>query len=95
MSKDFNVLDYQIEDNAFIRIFSEEIDEKEFVWHRDENERIIKVIHADVKWCFQFDNQLPFELKSNDILNIKKHMFHRLYKGKGSLVLMIREIKDV
>lgn len=91
LTQDFNVLDYHINKSQFIRIFDNSVDQKEFEWHRDHCERKVYVIYADLFWKFQFDDQIPFLLKTGSCFKIKSNDFHRLIKGRGSLILMIEE----
>ena len=42
-------------------------------------------------WQFQFNGELPFELKENMIFKIPEGMYHRLIKGKTDLVLKIKK----
>ena len=91
LSKKFNVVDYHIDSKSFLRIFNNEIESKHFEWHRDEKNRKVKVVYADKGWMFQFDNYLPFDIKSGMNISIKEHAYHRVYKGVGSLILLIKE----
>jgi hypothetical protein len=44
-----------------VRLFSQEIDESELMWHRDEEDRIIEATeHSD--WKIQLDNQIPINI---------------------------------
>jgi hypothetical protein len=79
----------QIEENSsIIRTFSQDVDESELVWHRDRKDREVKII-GETDWMFQFDNQLPQQLK--DILFIPKDTYHRVIKGTGELNILIQE----
>ena len=71
--------------------YDHSVDQKEFEWHRDHCERKVYVIYADLFWKFQFDDQIPFLLKTGSCFKIKSNDFHRLIKGRGSLILMIEE----
>ena len=51
-----------IAENIFERVFDLSVDNEELVWHRDRRTRFLKVIEG-VGWKFQFDNQLPKEIK--------------------------------
>ena len=44
------------------RAFNHDVKDEELVWHRDENDRIVKVI-SGVGWKFQFDNELPMTME--------------------------------
>ena len=50
-----------ISDNKFKRVFSSDVSEKELVWHRDKENRIVEVMN-DSDWEFQMDNELPILL---------------------------------
>ena len=52
----------QIEEGYYIRTFSEDISEIELKWHFDEEDRIV-LCEDDSDWFFQFDNELPIQLK--------------------------------
>lgn len=43
---------------------------------------------------FQFDNELPFELKPDMEIVIAKEAFHRVIKGKGNLKVQIKEVEN-
>ena len=93
-SKSFNLLDIFIKENSFIRVFNASIQDEEFVWHRDENKRRVKVLYTDGNWKFQHDNCLPFTLKNEDTLLIEKEVYHKLHKGEGLLILHVQEFKE-
>lgn len=72
-----------------IREFSEDIDSKELLWHRDrEDRRIVTIGNTD--WQVQLDNQLPVSLNSS--IFIKKHQWHRVLKGTGVLRVKIYKL---
>ena len=75
-----------------MRVFPNDIPEEELVWHRDEENRIIRVVNG-VGWQFQYENNLPFELEVGEILFIPKMMYHRIYK-KGNNNLIIEIVKN-
>lgn len=79
-----------ISDNKFERVFSSDVSEKELVWHRDKENRIVEVID-DSDWMFQMDNELPIPLKKGVKLNIPKEVFHRVIKGTSDLKILIEE----
>ena len=82
--------EHKINNQSFIRIFDDNIDESELVWHRDYETRFIKVIE-NTNWKFQFDNELPF-LLSEDFI-IPKETHHRLLKGNGKFIVEITEFE--
>lgn len=83
--------DKVIDKNRFVRTFGPDIYNDELIWHRDKKDRKIKVLAGNY-WKLQFDNQVPFELKINDEIEIPKMVYHRLIKGTNVLKLMIEEI---
>ena len=82
--------DKAIGDNRFVRTFESDVYTDELVWHRDERNRTIKVLAGD-DWKLQFDNEIPFEIKIDDVIEIPKMVYHRLIKGSTVLKLMIEE----
>jgi len=52
----------------------------------DDEDRIITVL-GETNWQFQFENQLPVPLDRP--IFIKRHQWHRLIKGDGSLMISI------
>ena len=77
-------------DGTYIRVFEEDVDESELVWHRDHHDRSISVITGK-GWKFQFDDELPRDI--NSVKYIPKGTYHRIIKGEGKLVLQIRDMK--
>lgn len=82
--------DKAIGDNRFVRTFEADVYFDELVWHRDKRDRVIKVLAGD-DWKLQFDNEIPFEIKIDDVIEIPKMVYHRLIKGSTVLKLMIEE----
>ena len=76
-------------DDSFVRTF-DNVQSDELVWHRDKKDRTVKVIRSD-NWKIQFDNELPNIMDEGDTININKEVYHRLHRGKGKLVLEIKE----
>ena len=82
----------QISNNKFERIFREHTDDSELVWHRDHNDRNVKVLTGK-GWKVQMDNQLPKEIKRGDEFFIPKETYHRLIKGTGNLKVKIKKLQ--
>ena len=78
-----------ISKNESIRIFNQDLFEDELKWHFDDEDRTIESIE-ETDWKFQFDNQLPIELKGP--IKIKRGEYHRLIKGSGDLKISIKRI---
>jgi len=74
------------------RTFSKDLSENELKWHWDEEDRYV-ICENNTDWKFQFDNQLPIEIKRNEPIFIKKGEYHRIIKGNNDLKLKIKKIK--
>lgn len=72
------------------RLFREEVDEQELLWHQDEKDRKVLVL-AGKNWEFQFDDELPFRLEEGIVVRIPNHKYHRVIKGVGDLIIKITE----
>ena len=77
-------------DNGSVRTFDSNVNSSELVWHRDRENRRVKVLEGE-GWQFQYDDQLPFMLKEGDELFIEKMTYHRLLKGKSQLKVQIEK----
>jgi len=75
-----------LEENTFIREFSQDIDELDLIWHMDDEDRTIVAIE-ETDWLFQFDDELPLSL--NSLIFIPRHKIHRVIKGTGNLKIKI------
>lgn len=80
----------EIENDVIIRIFEEDVDNDELVWHRDKKDRRVEIIESE-NWYFQFEDNIPIEMKKGDVLNIPKESYHRIIKGKNNLKVKIFE----
>lgn len=76
----------KIDDNIFIREFSQNTDSVEFVWHRDREDRVIESI-GDTDWGIQLDDQLPMKIEGK--ISIPMGVYHRLIKGTGDLKIKL------
>jgi hypothetical protein len=76
------------DNNVIIREFDQDINPIELKWHRDDEDRVVEVLN-ETDWFFQYDNQLPIQLKENVSLKIARHDWHRVIKGTGKLRLRI------
>ena len=79
--------------NKRIRTFDSSVDATELVWHRDRKTRQVKVLES-AGWRFQYDNKIPTELNTGDVLHIEKETYHRVIAGNGRLVIEITEYED-
>ena len=69
-----------------VRIFTQDIQEEELVWHRDMEDRVIDPVES-TNWMFQYDNELP--RKITRLLFIPKNTYHRIIKGTSDLKLRV------
>jgi hypothetical protein len=78
--------DLEITDEYMIREFDENIDPIHLLWHRDDEDRTVEIL-GETDWKIQLDNSLPTSL--NESIFIKRHEWHRVIKGTGTLKLKI------
>jgi len=88
---DFPFTEQQLDTKLFLREFSADVDEMELIWHEDREDRIVSVVEGN-GWKFQFDEELPIEMKDGIDITIPKGVIHRVIKGKGPL--RIKVFKD-
>lgn len=79
----------KISDNTFIRVFSQNTDSGEFMWHRDREDRIIESIEP-TDWKIQIDNELPKVIEGE--VFIPMGVYHRLIKGSDNLKIKLKKI---
>ncbi len=90
---DFPFKERRIGSDCWLRSFSINEDDDELVWHRDREDRLIKVIGGD-GWMIQLDNRLPLELSQGIEVFIKKGEWHRVLKGTSDLILEVKKLKE-
>jgi hypothetical protein len=76
-------------DKHIIREFSDKTDIIDFMWHRDNEDRLVEALH-DTDWQVQLDNELPTSL--NKPIFIPRHQYHRVIKGSGKLRVKINKL---
>lgn len=76
-------------DAYVIRKFDADVDSHELYWHRDNEDRTVKVLESGQGWAFQFDNELPFSIEAGTVIFILRHEWHRVIKGSGDLLIKI------
>lgn len=76
----------QISEDTYIREFSQSSDVNEFMWHRDDEDRVIVTIEP-TDWKIQLENKLPQSLGST--VFIEQGEWHRLIKGTGNLKIKV------
>lgn len=79
-------IDHEITDEYIIREFTDNIDPRELMWHRDDEDRLFVALH-ETDWKFQLENQLPINITKPT--RIPKHEWHRVIKGTGNLKVKI------
>jgi len=85
-------IDKKISDTSWIETFDHTIPAKQ-KWQQHKRDRIITVLEGE-GWQFQFDNDVPKMINSNEKLVIPKGVYHRLITGKTCLKLKIEEAED-
>lgn len=81
--------DIQNESNTVIRVFDQDIDPIELMWHRDQEDRIIEALEP-TNWLVQLDNELPTLIDKP--IFIPKYIWHRTIKGTGPLKVKITKL---
>jgi hypothetical protein len=81
--------DIQTESNTVIRVFDQDIDPIELMWHRDQEDRIIEAAEP-TDWLIQLDNELPTLIDKQ--IFIPKYIWHRTIKGTGPLKVKITKL---
>lgn len=76
-------------DKHIIREFSDKTDIIDFMWHRDNEDRLVEALH-DTDWQLQIDNELPTSLDKP--IFIPRHQYHRVIKGNGKLRVKINKL---
>jgi hypothetical protein len=79
-------------DNEFIRVFRQETDSGDYLWHRDHEDRIIESI-GETDWMIQLDNELPKVIK--DKVFIPMGVYHRVIKGSDDLTIKMIKIFNI
>lgn len=81
----------KLSDNEFIRVFNQNTDSGEFMWHRDREDRIIEPTEP-TDWKIQIDNELPKVVEGE--VFIPMGVYHRLIKGTGNLKIKLQKIQN-
>jgi len=88
-SGDRPYVDLETTEEYIIREFDKNIDPIELLWHRDDEDRVVKILECGEGWSFQFDNELPLTLEKEDTICIMRHEWHRVIKGQNKLRIKI------
>lgn len=81
----------KISESVVVRTFDGNLDEDELIWHRDREDRIVRVIEGN-NWGLQLDNQMPSKLIEGKEYFIPKKQWHRVLKGNGKLIIEIKKV---
>ena len=84
-------IDLETSTDYIVREFGDDIDPIELMWHRDDEDRLVEILEVGQGWQFQYDEELPLDLKPTMSFNIQRHQWHRVIKGEGKLVLKIQK----
>jgi hypothetical protein len=85
--------DERLTNSSWIRTFDPSVvSSDEYVWHRDEKDRVVTVLEGD-GWQFQFDDEIPIRINRNDEIKIPKQVYHRIIVGSTPLKLKIEEVE--
>lgn len=76
-------------DDGNIRTFDIKRPATDYVWHRDKEDRTIKLIEGE-GWQLQIEDCLPFLLNLNQEVCIPANVYHRLIKGYNTLRIEIK-----
>ncbi len=75
----------KLSDNEFIRVFNQDTDSGDYMWHRDREDRIVESI-GETDWMIQIDNELPKVISK---VFIPMGVYHRVIKGTGDLQIKL------
>ena len=81
----------QESEKVSIRTFSQDTVSEEFVWHRDQEDRLVEVISGE-GWKYQQENKLPIILIKGMKISVPKLVWHRTIKGKDDLVIRVHKL---
>lgn len=81
----------EIEENGIKRrVFKENVNNHELKWHFDNKDRKVRIVKSN-GWQIQLDDKLPKVMNEGETLFIPKGVYHRVIKGKGDLIVKIKE----
>jgi hypothetical protein len=75
---------------SLLREFSGDAHPADLIWHKDREERVVRVIHSQ-GWQLQLSEGLPFPLVEGNSYRIPARSWHRVIRGDGSLKIAIQE----
>jgi len=91
IKNDENLPFKELEENGIKkRVFKENVNDHELKWHFDKTDRKVKIVKSN-GWQIQLDDKLPRIMNEGETLFIPKGVYHRVIKGKGDLIVKIKE----
>jgi len=87
--------DIYIYEDSRVRVFDKNSPDSFFHWHKDLHHRTVFVAECSEGWWFQYDNQIPVELKESMVLEIPKQEYHILFKKFPVKDLKLLIIEDI
>lgn len=83
-------IENKINENLVIRTFEESTDSEDFMWHRDQEDRLVEAFNIN-NWQIQLENQLPMSLNYGESITIPKGVWHRIIKGDDIAIYKIKK----
>ena len=83
-------IEHQIDNNIVIRTFKESTDSEDFMWHMDQEDRIVEAFNIN-NWQIQLEDQLPINLRYGESITIPKGIWHRIIKGDDIAIYKIKK----
>jgi hypothetical protein len=76
------------------RTFDRYIPNEELIWHRDREDRTVRVVAAE-GWYLQMDDSLPFPLVSGGTYEIPRETWHRIIRKNNCGNLVVEIVKKI
>jgi hypothetical protein len=83
-------IEHIIDENVVTRTFKESTDSEDFMWHRDQEDRIVEAFNIN-NWQIQLEDQLPISLNYGESITIPKGVWHRIIKGSNIAIYKIKK----
>ena len=77
-----------ISNKELIREFKPGYPDHLYKWHSDPENRLIEVLE-DSDWRFQYDNELPIQMRTDVGIQIPVGVIHRIIPGKSTLKIKV------
>jgi quercetin dioxygenase-like cupin family protein len=76
------------------RIFDRYIPNEELIWHRDREDRTVRVVEAE-GWYLQMDDSLPLRLVPGRVYEIPRESWHRIIRKNNCGNLVVEIMKKI